>query len=283
MIVDIGYVRASDGTGEAVRGSVTAARAVGASTLQVDSLAKWPEKFIATVGTLNSENQLTPGTVTVFLGHIEDGKIVIDERAPGYADNGNTVGQVVMLKPASAWADMIAELLKDGKNPAGIISMFAGTTAPTGWLLCYGQAISRTTYAALYAAIGTTHGAGDGTTTFNVPDLRGRVVAGQDDMGGTSANRLTGTTGGVDGDVLGATGGSETHTLTTAQMPSHAHGSNWWRVDSEASGWGLVGSSSFGGRVAITADGGQSTTWAGDSQAHNNVQPTIVLNYIIKA
>jgi hypothetical protein len=76
--------------------------------------------------------------------------------------------------------------------PAGSVMPYAGSTAPSGWLLSYGQAISRSTYATLFAAIGTTYGVGDGATTFNVPDLRGRLVAGQDDMGGTSANRLTG-------------------------------------------------------------------------------------------
>ena len=81
---------------------------------------------------------------------------------------------------------------------SGIVFDYAGTTAPTGFLMCYGQAVSRTTYAALFAAIGTAYGAGDGSTTFNVPDCRGRVTAGGDAMGGTAAGRLnvntTGTT-----------------------------------------------------------------------------------------
>ena len=102
--------------------------------------------------------------------------------------------------------------------PIGSVVDFAGDPAPNGWLLCFGQAISRTTYSALFAVLGMTYGAGDGSTTFNLPDLRGRVVAGQDDMGGSSANRLTNQSGGLNGDTLGATGGAETHTLTTAQM-----------------------------------------------------------------
>lgn len=79
--------------------------------------------------------------------------------------------------------------------PSGMLAPFAGTTAPSGWFLCYGQAVSRTTYAALFTAIGTVYGIGDGSTTFNLPDLRGRTVAGQDDMGGTAASRLTGDNG----------------------------------------------------------------------------------------
>ena len=95
--------------------------------------------------------------------------------------------------------------------PVGVIVDYAGTSAPAGWLLCYGQNVSRTTYAALFAAIGVTHGVGDGSTTFTLPDYRGRVSAGKDDMGGTSANRLTNQTNGVDGDTLGATGGGGAH------------------------------------------------------------------------
>lgn len=75
----------------------------------------------------------------------------------------------------------------------GTVLPFAGSTAPDGWLLCYGQAVSRTTYAVLFAVIGTTYGIGDGSTTFNVPDLRGRVAAGKDDMGGSAAGVITKT------------------------------------------------------------------------------------------
>lgn len=105
----------------------------------------------------------------------------------------------------------------------GTILDFAGTTAPNGWLLCYGQAVSRTTYPNLFASIGTTYGAGDGSTTFNLPDTRGRAVIGKDNMGGTAAGRITTAGGGIDGTTLGAAGGTQTHTLTTAQMPSHTH------------------------------------------------------------
>lgn len=110
-----------------------------------------------------------------------------------------------------------------GGTPIGGLFDYAGSTAPTGWLLCYGQAISRTTYAALFAVLSTTFGVGDGSTTFNLPDCRGRVAAGKDDMGGSSANRLTNQSDGLNGDTLGATGGTETHTLTTAQLAAHTH------------------------------------------------------------
>ena len=89
---------------------------------------------------------------------------------------------------------------------AGIVIPFAGTVAPQGCLLCDGSAVSRTTYSALFAVIGTTYGAGDGSTTFNIPDLSGRVVIGSSQS-----------------HALGTTGGSETVTLTADQLPEHSH------------------------------------------------------------
>jgi len=160
-------------------------------------------------------------------------------------------------------------------TPSGVVSAYAGSSAPSGWLLCYGQAISRTTYADLFTAIGTTYGSGDGSTTFNLPDLRGRVVAGQDDMGGSSANRLTNQSGGLNGDTLGATGGSETHTLTTAQIPAHTHYNDF------SGGFnGITGSGGSPGYISSTQ--GRQSGSTGGGQAHNNIQPTIILNYIIK-
>jgi microcystin-dependent protein len=111
-----------------------------------------------------------------------------------------------------------------GGTPVGGLMDYAGSSAPTGWLLCYGQAVSRTTYAALFTAISTQYGVGDGTTTFNLPDCRGRTSAGKDDMGGSAAGRLAnGVTGSVSGTTLGGTGGTESHTLTSADSAAHTH------------------------------------------------------------
>ena len=109
-------------------------------------------------------------------------------------------------------------------TPSGSVISYAGASAPTGWLLCSGQTVSRTTYSSLFAAIGTTYGVGDGSTTFTLPDMRGRVVAGVDNMGGSAASRLTNTVLSAS-NTIGAVGGAETHILTSAQsgVPAHSH------------------------------------------------------------
>jgi len=167
--------------------------------------------------------------------------------------------------------------------PSGTVVPFAGSSAPTGYLLAQGQAVSRSTYSDLFSAIGTTYGTGDGSSTFNLPDLRGRVVAGKDDMGGSSANRLTDQTGGLNGDTLGDTGGSETHTLTTAQLAAHTHGAGSYTAALTSGGNSSAGGLGNRGNLNtadLTVSGTSGST--GSDQAHNNVQPTIILNYIIK-
>ena len=98
---------------------------------------------------------------------------------------------------------------------SGFILPFGGGTAPSGWLECDGAAVSRSTYSDLFAIIGTIYGAGDGSTTFNLPDLQGRVIMGQ---GGSTANRTP-----TDLENIGDTFGSQTHTLTVNEMPPHNH------------------------------------------------------------
>jgi microcystin-dependent protein len=103
-------------------------------------------------------------------------------------------------------------------NMAGIVFAYAGTTPPSGWLLCNGQAVSRTVYADLFARIGTTHGDGDGVTTFNLPDYRGRFLRGVDGGAGRDPDRNSRTamnTGGNTGDNVGSVQGQ--------QIQSHSH------------------------------------------------------------
>jgi microcystin-dependent protein len=165
------------------------------------------------------------------------------------------------------------EKIEEFAVPFGTVFPFAGSTAPTGWLLAFGQAVSRTTYSKLFTAISTTYGSGDGSTTFNLPDMRGRVVAGKDDMGGSAASRLTSTVL-TASNTLGATGGTQTHILTTAEIPSHQH--TLPTTKSTIGGTGVY----FGQGADVQ---GQNSGNTGGGGAHLNTQPTIVLNYIIRA
>lgn len=195
----------------------------------------------------------------------------------------------------------MSKVLNLWQGMTGTVLPFAGTTAPSGWLLCYGQAVSRTDYANLFAIIGTTYGAGDGSTTFVVPDLRGRIPAGKDNMGGTAAGRMTTVAGGVDAATLGAAGGASTHTLTSAQMPTHTHGvtvasggAHTHDVQARQSTGGTLEGVQWSSTAStartidsagLSAGSHTHTATAADAgsgNAHPNVQPTIVLNHIIK-
>lgn len=165
--------------------------------------------------------------------------------------------------------------------PIGTLIIWPTNTPPTGYLLCYGQTVSRTTYANLFAVLGTTYGDGDGTTTFGLPDARGRAIAGKDNMGGVSADRLTGLSGGIDGDTLGATGGLESHTLTTAQIPSHTHSVNGYTLGNTGAGYQsdrVAAANEVGTGSNLTFTSGST----GSDVAHNNVQPTIIMNICIR-
>jgi microcystin-dependent protein len=165
--------------------------------------------------------------------------------------------------------------------PAGLCFVDFATTVPDGgYIYLFGQTnLSRTALPALFARWGTTYGAGDGSTTFGAPDVRGRVIAGQDDMGGSSANRLAGAISGLNGDTLGAAGGEEHQLLDITQIPAHVHpGVN-------AGGSVNSDQTDSGSRYNYTAPPNINTSSgsAGGGLAHNNMQPTIIGNWVAKA
>lgn len=147
--------------------------------------------------------------------------------------------------------------------PIGAVLEWYAASTPAGYLRLEGQAVSRTTYSKLFALWGTTFGAGNGSTTFNLPDRRGRVAVGVD-----SAD--------IDFGIVGAKYGTKTHTLTTAEMPAHGHNLTTY----------APGSGSTSG-IAGTGDGAPyqsvSVNTAGSGNAHNNVQPSIAAHFIVRA
>jgi microcystin-dependent protein len=184
--------------------------------------------------------------------------------------------------------------------PVGTVMDFAGSSTPGGFLLCFGQTVLVATYPALAAVLGTTYG-GDGVTTFGIPDCRGRIGAGLDNMGGTPANRLTGSTYGVDGSTLGAVGGEQNHTIVTTEMAAHTHdnGSLVTSTAGDHQHTANSGNTGFTGSVFLQTSGSVGTLTTntagahnhsitgsmgsvGGNTGHNNVQPTIIFNKIIK-
>ena len=144
--------------------------------------------------------------------------------------------------------------------PVGCVIPFAGAAAPTGWLLCQGQAVSRTTYAQLFSVIGTTYGSGDGSTTFNLPDMRGRVAVGSD------ANSP------------GAQCGETAHKLGISEIPSHSHPYSAYLYSTGAENGRINSQEGAGVKWADPTN----TRNSGGGDNHNNMQPSLYLHHIIK-
>lgn len=198
-----------------------------------------------------------------------------------------------------------------GSVPIGAMVPFGGAEAsvPAGYLICGGQAVSRTTYAALFAVIGTAYGVGDGATTFNVPDKRGRVSIGKDDMNGVAANRITAGVSGISGVTLGAAGGaqalqSHSHTISdpghthAVTDPGHVHNFGAAHDTDVLIYKGAGGNSNITGGTAVlgetmnsattglTVDSGTTgitATASFGAGAAQNVQPGQIDNWIIRA
>lgn len=191
--------------------------------------------------------------------------------------------------------------------PTGALLPFAGTVAPAQFLMCDGSAVSRTIYAALFAIIGTTYGVGDNLTTFNIPDMRSRVPVGFDNPAAWSDFR-----------PMGKTGGERLVTLTSTEMPAHTHSIDHdhgaftsgndspdhshstaltYGATHNSNGGYAIGAATTTYWTAYFGSGGASTRHqhsidvpnysgtsgnAGSGGAHNNLQPYLVTNYIIK-
>ena len=206
------------------------------------------------------------------------------------ADTINIDDKITNTYSARVISNIINSMNVGDFTPIGSGMDYYGTTAPANYMFADGSAISRTEYAELFAVIGTTYGAGDGSTTFNLPDKRSRVSVMTDD--GTFA-------------ILGGKGGAETVTLTTAQMPSHTHIQNahchqdlMWGNGSNK----YFGVNDYGTNTPSATQGTWKFTYtstaseanfytnyvtatnqnAGGGEAHNNLQPFLVCNYIIK-
>lgn len=181
------------------------------------------------------------------------------------------------------WNQYVVENVKalktqvDAILPVGIMIPISHGSYPTGWLVCAGQAVSRTTYAALFAVINTAYGTGDGSTTFNLPDLRGRMAMGLDNMGGVSANRVTAAA--ADGVGLAFAGGAENHTLSVAEMPSHSHPYQTGNGTPESRQVPTPGPNAG---VGIDSSGTNFIKATGGGGAHNNMPPYLSVVYIIK-
>jgi microcystin-dependent protein len=235
---------------------------------QHPDLRAWAERLIVTLR--QAYEQLQNGIPADLTSLVEEAQAAIDALA---AEDVALDARLDALESAPGFS-----------LPIGMVVPIAGPTVPALWLPCNGQEISRATYALLDAAIWTHYGAytdgsgGVGTTHMRVPDLRGRTIFGQDaQVGGVWADRVTNTgTGnpGVNTQFLGAWGGVDRHTLTTAQLAVHAH----------SVVRGTAGAGSTNGFVAnINNAGNVNTGNAGSGNAHPILPPMQVLQYIIHA
>jgi microcystin-dependent protein len=230
-------------------------------------------------GTISHE-QIAMGSITSDL--IADSAVTaakLGQGVVGSAQLANASVTTPILADGSVTSKKLDPGLQNIFVPAGIIVEYAGPNPPAGWMLCNGAAVSRTTYASLFQSIGTVWGGGDGVSTFNLPDLRGRAPVGAGQGTGLSNRSLA--------QVLG----EETHLLSIDEIPSHNHG-----VSDPGHSHGLAVpfvASAGGAGIGVPSGPGASTSTSntktgltiqnsGGGNAHNNMQPSAIVNFIIK-
>jgi len=191
----------------------------------------------------------------------------------GVGTNGQFLSADSAQSAGVTWAGVSGSSLLDAY--IGEVRVWTTTTAPSAdWMICDGSAISRTTYSALFALVGTAFGVGDGSTTFNIPNLKGRIPVGRD-------------SGQTEFDTIGETGGAKTHTLVNTELPDHVHG---WSGsssapndtgDAPARGTG-PGDPNFRMQQELYANETYGSAALTNGQPHNNLQPYMAMNYIIR-
>lgn len=251
------YISAGTGAGQArLIASNTATQLVVSSAWDVNPAAGSAYSIISEVG--NS---------FVFVGDVKP-SVDIDSTI---VSSNEFSALTAVLATVQTYLNRIAALetavAQFRETPIGAVMIWTTATAPEKHLICDGSAVSRTTYASLFAVLGTIYGIGDGSTTFNLPNLKGRVPVGCDSSQ-------------TDFDALGETGGEKTHALTISEMPNHNHGISANRniYYSPTGTSGLANSPVLGAGI----DAGAATPQGGNA-AHNNLQPYMVVNYIIRA
>jgi microcystin-dependent protein len=235
-----------------------------------------------------TEDKLADGSVTTRVLH--DESVTSDKiaaKAVGEDEIDDDSITTDMLQDDSVTTPKITDLnvtlaklaqeVTDRLIPIGSIIEFSGSVAPAvNWVECNGQAISRATYSALFTAIGTTYGTGNGTTTFNIPDRRGRVAVGIGADSSTGGRITAATSASI---TLGGTFGAETHTLTVNELAAHTHTQTKLELTANVYVGGSLNYYPNPNKLLGTDPTGST----GGDQAHNNVQPSIFMRYYIRA
>jgi len=238
---------------------------------------------VSGLATGNSGVLVTSGAGVPSIGTVLPNGITATTQATN--DNTTAIATDAFVQAAATAASLIS-------TPVGVCLPFGGAAAPSAsWVLAAGQAISRTTFASAFAVFGVVYGSGDGSTTFNVPDLRGRVPVEADAAGGTPASRISTAT--LSAVTPGGSGGAQTATATTSS--SGVNGINYGNVGGQTSG-GWSGSapaqagadffalttSSLSNITTNPINGNFNISVSGTSSAFTNMQPTLVMNYICR-